>query len=113
MRAVNIFNVLVGTIGVMSVMGLSLAIIGLYGLVAYAVSRRTREIGIRRAMGADRRAVLKMVLRQGLVLAVVGLAVGLAASIGAGELLRAAFPKGANQRDVGALLIARYPFGAT
>ena len=57
------------------------------------------------AIGADRVAVLRMVLRQGIMLALVGLVVGLAASVGAGELLRAAFPMGGNQRDLGALLI--------
>jgi predicted permease len=98
-------DVLVGTVGAMGAMGLGLAIVGLYGLVAYAVSRRTREIGIRMAIGANSTTVLRMVLRQGLVLAVVGLLVGLAASIGAGELMRAAFPMGSNQRDFVSLLI--------
>jgi predicted permease len=105
MRAISIFNVLIGTVAAMGVMGLSLSIVGLYGLVAYAASRRTREIGIRMAIGADRRTVSLMVLRQGIVLAVVGLVLGLAASVGAGELLRAAFPTGENQRDTVALLI--------
>ncbi len=105
MRAIRVFNVLVGTVAAMGLMGLGLAIVGLYGLVAYAVSRRTREIGIRMAIGADRAAVLRMVLRQGLLLAVVGLVVGLAASVGAGALLRAAFPSGNNERDITALLI--------
>jgi ABC-type antimicrobial peptide transport system permease subunit len=89
----------------LGLMGLGLAIVGLYGLVAYAVSRRTREIGIRMAIGAGRAAVLRMVLRQGIVLALVGLGVGLVASVGAGELLRAAFPSGNDQRDVVALLL--------
>ena len=57
------------------------------------------------AIGANRRAVSLMVLRQGIVLAVVGLVLGLVASVGAGELLRAAFPTGENQRDGAALLI--------
>ena len=105
MRSVSIFNVLVTTVGAMGMMGLGLSIVGLYGLVAYAASRRTREIGIRMAIGADRAAVLRMVLRQGIVLAIVGLAVGLVASVGAGELLRAAFPSGDDQRDVVALLL--------
>jgi macrolide transport system ATP-binding/permease protein len=105
MRAISIFNVLVSTVAAMGMMGLSLAIVGLYGLVAYAASRRTREIGIRMAIGASRAAVLRMVLCQGIVLAVGGLALGLAGSVGAGELLRAAFPTGDNQRDFMALLI--------
>jgi macrolide transport system ATP-binding/permease protein len=105
MRAVSIVNVLVSIVGAMGLMGLGLAIVGLYGLVAYAVSRRTREIGIRMAIGAGRAAVLRMVLRQGIVLALVGLVVGLVASVGAGELLRAAFPSGDDQRDVVALLL--------
>jgi len=105
MRAVSIFNVLVGTVAAMGLMGLGLSIVGLYGLVSYAAARRTREIGIRMAIGADRGAVSLMVLRQGIVLAVVGLLLGLVASVGAGELLRAAFPTGDNQRDTAALLI--------
>jgi macrolide transport system ATP-binding/permease protein len=105
MRAVSIFNVLITTVAGMGLMGLALAIVGLYGLVAYAVSRRTREIGIRMAIGADRAVVLRMVLRQGLLLAVVGLVVGLVASVGAGRVLRAAFPSGNNERDLAALLI--------
>jgi len=105
MRATSIFNVLITLVGGMGLMGLALAIVGLYGLVAYAVSRRTREIGIRMAIGADRAAVLRMILRQGLLLASVGLVVGLAASVGAGRAMRALFPSGNNERDVAALLI--------
>ena len=82
MRAVSIFNVLVGTVAAMGLMGLGLSIVGLYGLVSYAAARRTREIGIRMAIGADRGAVSLMVLRQGIVLAVVGLLLGLVASVG-------------------------------
>jgi len=105
MRATRIFNVIIATVLALGMMGLSLAIVGLYGLVAYAVSRRTREIGIRMAIGADRGAVLRMVLRQGIVLALIGLGVGLVGSVGAGQLLRAAFPTGGNDRDFGALLV--------
>jgi macrolide transport system ATP-binding/permease protein len=105
MRAVSIFNVLVTIVGAMGLMGLGLSIVGLYGLVAYAASRRTREIGIRMAIGAGRASVLRMVLRQGVVLALVGLVVGLVASVGAGALLRAAFPSGDNQRDFVAPLL--------
>jgi macrolide transport system ATP-binding/permease protein len=105
MRAASIFNVLVGTVGAMGAMGLGLSIVGLYGLVAYAVSRRTREIGIRMAIGAGRDAVMRMVLRQGMLLALAGLVVGLVGSVGAGQLLRAAFPGGGDQRDVVAFLM--------
>jgi predicted permease len=105
MRAVSIFNVLVTIVGAMGLMGLGLSIVGLYGLVAYAATRRTREIGIRMAIGAGQASVLRMVLRQGVVLALVGLMVGLVASVGAGALLRAAFPSGDNQRDLVAPLL--------
>ena len=94
MRTITIFNVIIGIVGAMGLMGLGLAIVGLYGLVAYATSRRTKEIGIRMAIGAGRTTVLRMVLRQGLVLAVVGLVVGLLAGVGAERLLQAAFPSG-------------------
>jgi macrolide transport system ATP-binding/permease protein len=63
------------------VMGLVLAVIGLYGVVAYAVSRRTREIGIRMAIGARPLDVLRMVLGQGVTFTTVGLAIGLAIAI--------------------------------
>ncbi|HEY1910523.1 MAG TPA: ABC transporter permease [Vicinamibacterales bacterium] len=99
MRAISVFNVLVTTVAAMGLMGLVLAIVGLYGLVAYAAARRTREIGIRMAIGATAPTVLRMVLRQGVTLALTGLVLGLAGSIGAGVLLSAAFPSGNDQRD--------------
>lgn len=92
MRVVSILNIIVRFIGAMGLMGLVLAIVGLYGLVSYAVSRRTKEIGIRMAIGAGRATVLGMVLRQGVVLAVAGLSIGLLASIGAARALRGIFP---------------------
>jgi len=67
-------------VGAMGVMGVILAMVGLYGLVAYSVSRRRREIGIRMALGADRQSVVWMVLRQGLRLGLAGVAAGLVAA---------------------------------
>jgi predicted permease len=63
------------------VMGLFMAMIGLYGVVAYAVSRRTREIGIRLAIGATPARVMRMVLNQGAILTMIGLAIGLGLTI--------------------------------
>jgi predicted permease len=68
------------TIGLIGLVATALAAIGLYGVVAYAVSRRTREIGIRMALGAAPRAVLAMVMRQGLSVAAAGVVAGLALS---------------------------------
>ena len=114
MRTITIFNVIIGTIGAMGMMGLSLAIVGLYGLVAYATSRRTKEIGIRMAIGAGRTAVLRMVLRQGLVLAGAGLVVGLLGGVGAERLLQAAFPSGDNSfHPMALVLVAPIVLAAT
>jgi predicted permease len=75
-RATFIAVMLTQMVATMGLLGLALALVGLYGLVAYSVSRRTREIGIRMAIGANKALVLKMVLRQGLALVLGGLAVG-------------------------------------
>jgi predicted permease len=67
-------------LGVFGAVGITLAAIGLYGVMSYSVRRRTREIGIRMALGARAENVLAMVLRQGMVLAACGMAAGLAAA---------------------------------
>jgi len=64
-----------------------LAAIGLYGVMSYTVSLRTREIGIRVALGADGRTVLMMVLKEVAVLALVGVAIGLPGGYGLGRLV--------------------------
>ena len=70
-----------------AVLAVILAAVGLYGLLSYIVSRRTREIGVRMALGADRRSVLGLVLRDGVRLTLIGAAVGAVASIGAARAL--------------------------
>ncbi|MGH7500783.1 MAG: ABC transporter permease [Longimicrobiales bacterium] len=66
---------------------LVLAVVGIYGVVSYAVSQRTREIGVRMALGAERGRVRGMVVRQAILPVVIGAAAGLAAAIAAGRLL--------------------------
>jgi putative ABC transport system permease protein len=74
--------------GVFAAVALALATVGMYGSMAYAVSQRTREIGIRMALGAHGGDVLKMVLRQGIVLLAIALPLGLAGAFGLSRLLR-------------------------
>ena len=74
-------------LGVFAGVGLLLVAIGVFSVIAYAVSRQTHEIGIRMALGAARADVLRMVLRMGLRLLGVGLGVGLLASLGVTQVI--------------------------
>lgn len=75
-------------ISIFAALALVLAIIGIYGVMAYSVGRRTAEIGLRLALGADRRQVLRMVLRQGLKLTFIGLLIGAAGAVAATRVLK-------------------------
>ncbi|MFZ0619335.1 MAG: ABC transporter permease [Candidatus Acidiferrales bacterium] len=70
-------------LAVAGAMSLLLGAVGIYGVIAYSVSQRTREIGIRMALGAERQAVTKMFVRDGLLLAVIGVGIGLVAAFAA------------------------------
>lgn len=92
--AVQGVMVFISAIAAMGVMGVTLAFGGIYGLVASNVSQRTREIGLRIAVGADRRRVLRMVLGQAFRVTLIGLALGLLLTVGAEHAMQAAFPGG-------------------
>lgn len=72
---------------IFGVLALGLAVVGLYGVKAYSVARRTREIGIRMALGAQRAAVLRMIMREGLVMLLCGVILGLLLAIATGKIL--------------------------
>ena len=75
----RLFAILSGFFGALALL---LAAVGLYGLMAYNVSQRTREIGVRMALGATRRDVLSMILQETLGMTAIGLLLGIAAALG-------------------------------
>lgn len=81
------FNLLL--LGIFAAMALLLAAIGIYGVMSYSVGQRTREIGIRGALGASRSDILSLVLKQALRVAILGIAVGITAAFGLTRFLRA------------------------
>ena len=93
----GIFGYLIFRVGAlqatgMGLLGLTLALVGVYGVVSFGASLRTREIGIRVALGAQPRDVLRLILGQGLQLVMIGLAVGLAAALAMGRVLSRFLP---------------------
>jgi putative ABC transport system permease protein len=81
------FRLLAVVMGACGVMALLLATLGIYGVVSYSVAQRTREVGIRMALGALQKDILRMVIRQGMVLVIAGLVIGLSLAIALTRLL--------------------------
>jgi putative ABC transport system permease protein len=75
-------------LAVFASLALLLAAVGIYGLTAYSVSRRTREIGLRIALGAERRDILELVVGRGIVVGLAGVALGLPLALAMGKLMR-------------------------
>jgi putative ABC transport system permease protein len=98
-------------LGTFAGLALALASIGLYGVMAVSVTQRTRELGIRLALGAQRGAVLGLIMRQGAILVGLGLLVGLVAALAAGRLL-ASFVYGVPGNDPVTLGVVAAVLGA-
>src|SRR5690348_10749484 len=75
-------------LGAFGALGMVLAVIGIYGVISYSVGQRTREIGIRMALGAEPRQVVRLVLKQGITLALAGVGIGLVASLALTRFMR-------------------------
>lgn len=82
-----LFEVAAGLAGSLGILGLALAVVGVYGVMSYSVSLRTPEIGIRMALGARRGQVLKMICRQGTIVVGLGIVVGVACALAIGPLV--------------------------
>ena len=98
------WTVLSEMLGLFAAMGLILAAIGIYGVISYSVSERSHELGLRMALGAQRGHVVRLVLGQAMMLSVVGVIIGVAASFAAAPLL-AEFLYGVKPHDVMTLLL--------
>ena len=98
-RSLGARRLAVTVLGGFAGVALLLAMLGTYGVLSYSTSQRTRELGIRMALGADPRAVVAMVLRNGLTLAAIGLVVGALVYVGIGNRVLSALLYGVGARD--------------
>jgi predicted permease len=98
-------RIVASILGVFGLLALALAAIGIYGVISYAVSTRTREIGIRMALGAQKSEVLMMVLGQGMKLTVIGVLIGLSGSLATTRLMTS-FLFGVSPTDPATFLVA-------
>jgi len=98
-------------IGSFALVALILAAIGIYGVISYSVARRTHEIGIRMALGAERSEVLKLVTRQGMLLTLIGLVAGLPTALGLTRFLKSLL-YGVNPNDATTFVLVALVLGS-
>src|SRR4029077_5373783 len=81
------FELAAGLAAVFGLLGLILAVVGVYGVLSFATSQKTHEIGVRMALGAQRSGVLRLIFGQGMFIVLVGLAFGIAAALAASQFV--------------------------
>jgi putative ABC transport system permease protein len=91
--------------GFFGILALGLAAVGLYGVVAYAVTQRTREVGVRMALGAQRGDVIYMIVRESMIPVVIGMSIGLAGALALARLV-ANLLYGVGASDPGSMVLA-------
>jgi len=81
------YEVAAGLAAAMGILGLVLSVVGVYGVISYTASQRSHEIGVRMALGAQPRQILRMILRQGIVIVAIGLGLGVLAALAAARVV--------------------------